>query len=263
MRILKYGDTGEDVKFVQRALNQLLNTRLKADGNFGKLTEESVRIFQKQKGFPLTGVIGQFESTVLDPIVQTKYLTNSDIEIAANRANLPVSIVKALREVEARADGFLYDGRAVILFERHKFYQALVRIKGQAYADGIALSYPDICNNNRGGYLGYEGEYTRVAQAFTIEPISAIKSTSYGLFQIRGVLHQQCGYADAYSFSDAMQLSEKNHLDAFIKLVLSDQRLSAAIRQRNYKRIAELYNGPSSEINLYAEKLRLADTKFV
>ena len=263
MRILKYGDVGEDVKFAQRALNQLLNTRLKADGSFGKLTEESVRNLQKQKGFPLTGVIGQFESMIIGPIVETKYLTNEDILNAANRANLPVSIVRALREVEARSDGFLYDGRAVILFERHKFYQALVRIKGQSYADGIASNYPDICNNVRGGYLGYEGEYSRFSQAFTLDPVSAIKSTSFGLFQIRGVLHQQCGYADAYSFEHAMQLSEKNHLDAFIKFVLSDQRLSAAIRQRNYNRIAELYNGPNSEINSYAEKLRLADTKFV
>lgn len=50
--LLKLGSVGEDVKKVQRKLG------LKDDGSFGKLTEESVKNFQKNNNLNVDGIIG-------------------------------------------------------------------------------------------------------------------------------------------------------------------------------------------------------------
>lgn len=50
-RVLKLNCKGEDVKFVQFALNQKINAGLQIDGSYGKLTRQKVIEFQK-KVFP-------------------------------------------------------------------------------------------------------------------------------------------------------------------------------------------------------------------
>jgi peptidoglycan hydrolase-like protein with peptidoglycan-binding domain len=50
--MLKKGDRGDDVMFVQRRLG------LKADGIFGPATETEVKAFQKQKGLTVDGIVG-------------------------------------------------------------------------------------------------------------------------------------------------------------------------------------------------------------
>lgn len=52
MQTLKFGSKGEDVKTLQSYLN------LYADGIFGKLTEESIKQFQKDNGLTPDGIVG-------------------------------------------------------------------------------------------------------------------------------------------------------------------------------------------------------------
>lgn len=51
--LLKRGDTGEDVKILQRALN------IKDDGEFGPATERAVRNFQGSYGLFIDGLVGE------------------------------------------------------------------------------------------------------------------------------------------------------------------------------------------------------------
>lgn len=51
-RIIKLGDTGEDVKKIQQVLN------LKADGHFGPMTLKMVKAFQASRGLIDDGVVG-------------------------------------------------------------------------------------------------------------------------------------------------------------------------------------------------------------
>lgn len=53
MQTLKFGSRGEDVKILQSYLN------LYSDGIFGKMTEESVKQFQKDNGLVADGIVGQ------------------------------------------------------------------------------------------------------------------------------------------------------------------------------------------------------------
>lgn len=259
---LRYGDVGEEVTLLQRALNEKLNYRLKADGHFGKLTEEALRKFQSLNNFHVTGVYSQFEINLLSPFISAKYIRQKDLETIAEQENLPVSIVKALRKVEARNEGFLYDGRVIILFERHKFYRHLVRETGQLNADKNAAMNPSICNPEKGGYLGYEKEHLRLQNAINIHKEAALKSFSSGLFQILGSNFRECGYGTAEQFYSDQMVSEHNHAKAFFNFIKSNRALQAAVRQRNYVRIAELYNGPNQSTGEYAKKLAIADASF-
>lgn len=260
---LRYNDIGEEVRLLQRALNEKLNLRLKADGVFGKLTEEALRQYQRLHNLHVTGVYGQFEISLLGNFITAKYIREKDLELIALNNNLPISIVKAIKEVEARADGFLYDGRAVILFERHKFYRELVKESGTLRADTVASAYPDICNPERGGYRGYEQEYERMLRAAGISQEAAYKSCSYGLFQILGSNFREAGYVSVLDFFSDQQESEHKQLLSFMKFVRANSSLYMALKQRNYKRIAELYNGKKHQDNDYVKKLSLADARYV
>lgn len=55
---LKSGDTGAQVKNLQKALNQLGLDAGKADGDFGASTEAAVMQFQKQHNLAQDGVVG-------------------------------------------------------------------------------------------------------------------------------------------------------------------------------------------------------------
>jgi peptidoglycan hydrolase-like protein with peptidoglycan-binding domain len=56
-RTLRRGDTGDDVRALQRSLNER-GARLQEDGVFGRETERAVRGFQREQGIGTAGVVG-------------------------------------------------------------------------------------------------------------------------------------------------------------------------------------------------------------
>lgn len=55
---LQRGDTGEQVKRLQRCLNKIMNAGLAVDGSFGPATEQAVKAFQKKHGLAVDGSVG-------------------------------------------------------------------------------------------------------------------------------------------------------------------------------------------------------------
>lgn len=262
MKNLVYGNNGEEVILLQRALNELLGKSIKPDGDFGKITEELLRIFQKKNKLEQNGIYGLKEQELIEPLISRKYLRYSEIDSVATKARLPISVIKAIRMVEARGSGFLPDGRVIILFERHKFYNNLLSKFGKAKADQVFKLHPSICNPARGGYKGNEAEYPRIELAMKFDVESALLSASYGLFQIMGFNYKSSGYGSVQSFVDAMKETEKNHLQAVIGFIKADRRLREAVESKNFDKIAEYYNGASYRENNYHTKLRNADKQF-
>ena len=258
MNILKYNDSNEEVLLLQRALNELTGKNLTADGNFGKLTEEALRYYQVRNQLDVTGVYGEKDFAKIDPLITRKYIREKDIELRANVARLPVNIIKALRKVEAKSAGFLPNGKVVILFERHKFYQYLSLNKGKSFADTIVRSNPSICNPVRGGYLGNEKEYPRITKAATIDKDAALMSASYGLFQIMGFNYKLAGYSNVSDYVQAMETSETLQLDAVLSFIKKNKNLKTAVENSDFKNIALYYNGPANATNDYIGKLRNA-----
>ena len=55
---LKKGSKGENVKTLQRNLNEVMNTDINVDGSFGTITETTVKAFQKKYGLVVDGYYG-------------------------------------------------------------------------------------------------------------------------------------------------------------------------------------------------------------
>lgn len=175
---------------------------------------------------------------------------------AAEYLDCDLAAIKAVTEVEARGNGFLFDKRPVILFERHKFSR---------FTDGNYDSVaPDISNRKAGGYeSGGEHQYERLYRAIKLDRDAALRSASWGMFQIMGFNHQQAGFDDVESFVEKMCESEGAHLRAFVDFVRSDRAMAAALRAHRWAEFARRYNGSGYRKNRYDEKLADAYARFV
>lgn len=259
-------DTDPVIKKMQRALNEKLSLELKCDGNIGKVTQEAIKNYQVSVSVVETDeygpAYGPKTQVFLDPFIQTKYLNDSAFTIAANQLGTELACVKAVTTVEAKEFGFLNNGFPVTLFERHKFYSALIKNKGVSFADTASAKFPDICNKDTGGYVGGSGEIVRLQRAIAIDNTSAVASASYGLFQIMGFNYAAAGYISAEAYYAAMKISESNQLMAFVNFVKANPRIHQALKAKDWATFALLYNGPGYKVNNYDVKMNNAYASF-
>lgn len=253
--ILRLGDRGSAVVELQGLLNKH-GASLAADGIFGPATEKAVRDFQRQAGLVVDGIAGPKTLAMLRGAQRGKLLGEDDIIRAAQALGVEPAAIKAVNEVESRGNGFLPDGRPVILFERHIMRRRLLDYGFPA--DKLEAEYPHIVNKATGGYLGGVREWTRFEEAAGIHRAAAIESTSWGLFQIMGMHWRHLQYPSAEAFFDAMHESEGAQLDAFVRFIQADSRLIEALRNKDWASFARWFNGPAYAKNQYDTKLSTA-----
>jgi len=248
--MLKRGSSGPEVSALQSQLG------IPADGVFGPGTEAAVRAFQAQHGLTPDGIAGPSTLAALAP---AKSLTAEDFEGAASALASSVAAVKAVTEVESRGNGFLPDGRPVILFERHIMHRRLSAIG----RDAVLLSgyLPDVINATPGGYSGGIKEHGKLHLARQIDPACAIESASWGLFQIMGFHWQTLGYESAADFERLMCESEGRQLEAFVRFVIVNPAIHTALRKGDWAAFAKGYNGPAYVKNQYDIRLAAAFKK--
>lgn len=169
---------------------------------------------------------------------QTK-LTEADFEGAAASLRCEVASIEAVCTIEAPRGFFEPTGEPVILFERHKF---------SLHTGGrFDQSHPLISNPKRGGYGRYKDQHKRLAEAVELDRDAALKSASWGGFQILGENYRQAGFPTLQRFINAMYQDAPAHLDAFVAFILADPRLPRAIRARDWYTFAEIYNGAGQD----------------
>ena len=168
---------------------------------------------------------------------------------AASQLGCEVAAIKAVVKTEVDIRGaFDTSGRPTILFERHKFYK---------HTNGrFAQSNPDICNSVQGGYGRFSEQYPKLDRAIMLDRPAALKSASWGAFQILGENHVQAGHSTVESFVAAMKHSVAAQLKAFVAFVRGDGRLLTALRTRNWATFARIYNGPGYAKNEYDQHMR-------
>jgi hypothetical protein len=250
--MLRVGSRGDGVKAVQRLLG------IAADGVFGPGTDTAVRAFQRSAGLKDDGVVGAATMAALSRGSRT--LTGGDLSLAAESLGVDVASVRAVTHVESRASGFLSDGRPVILFERHIMRRRLAELGRDV--DLLQRYLPEIINGAPGGYKGGSAEHDRLYLAQQIDFDSAVESASWGLFQIMGFHWQVLGYESAKAFARAMNQSEGQQLDAFVRFIKADAGLHRALRSKNWADFAARYNGPAYSKNQYDVKLAEAYKEF-
>lgn len=182
-------------------------------------------------------------------------LEREDYERAAERLGCEVAAVHAVVEVEASGSGFLDDGRCKILFEAHWF--------SRFTAGRYDLTHPQISSPfwDSALYIGGGGEWSRLNAAISLDAEAALKSASWGLFQIMGFNHGKCGFAKVTTFVDAMKRSEAEHLAAFVEFVAA-AGLDDELRRLDWAGFAYGYNGPGYRQNDYDGKLARAYRRF-
>ncbi|MGE7094721.1 N-acetylmuramidase domain-containing protein [Pseudomonas fulva] len=265
MTTLRHGDRSQLVRDLQRMLNDR-GAKLIADGVFGDATEEAVRAYQAKAGLVSDGIAGPKTLAGLQGLDTGKLLKHADLVQASLRLGVPVAAVYALNEVESKGLGFLDNGRPVILYERHVMYNRLQLVRSpdddqeqlQQRALLLAKQAPTLVNPKAGGYIGGTAEHQRLAQARQLDDVAALESASWGAFQVMGYHWQRLGYPSIHDFVAAMNRSEADHLEAFVRYIEADTSLIKALKALKWATVAKLYNGPDYQRNLYDVKLERA-----
>lgn len=189
-------------------------------------------------------------------------LTARDFELASQALGCEVAAIRAIDAVESRGHGFLPDGQVVILFEGHIFS----RLTGGKYDKSHpTISYPEWTKKfyRRDTY----GEHERLQQAVALDRNAALQSASWGRFQLLGEgWGYYCGYPSLQAFIAAMHRSEQDQLKGFCEFIRRKRdkqgTLQQALRDKNWRRVAYLYNGAGYEENAYHIKLAQAYARF-
>lgn len=179
-------------------------------------------------------------------------LSEDDYQHAAQLLGCEVAAIKAVSDVESSGSGFFESGTPCILFEAHQF--------SKYSHHHFDESHPDISSRqwDRTLYIGGEREYERLQKAMELDRRAALKSTSFGRYQIMGFNYGAAGYNDVESFVRDMFLAERHHLIAFVHFIKSDSRLLNAIQSLDWPTFARCYNGPGYAENMYDLRLQAA-----
>ena len=207
--------------------------------------------FDKIKQHPEILIRGVKVQLVFLDLHDGSLIEEIDYVTAAKTLRCEIEAVKAVAFTETGSSGSYFtntqnDEVTAILFERHYFHQ-LTQGKFDIFA-------PDISSSIRGGYGAYSAQYEKLVRAYQLSPSEALKSASWGKFQIMGKNFSSAGYTSVENFVRDLNRSEKNHLKAFVNFIKSDPTLSSAIIEKDWRKFALRYNGPAQEG--YDEKMR-------
>jgi hypothetical protein len=266
-----------DVMTVQSLLNRnivfLIPLKpLAVDGRFGPATEAMIRTYQ-------TRVLGQQTADgVVHPTGATIRalsghaapprrastaksggiggISEEEFVEAARALGCETAAVKAVVATELGVrNAFDELHRPTILFERHYFYKLT---NGK-----FATSHPDICSSQAGAYGKFSEQYPKLERAMKLDKSAALRSASWGAFQIMGDNFRQAGFASVEDFVAAMKESVEKQVAAFISFVKNSATLSRAIRQKDWTTFARTYNGPGYAANQYDVKMKQNYEKFL
>jgi hypothetical protein len=112
-------------------------------------------------------------------------LSDQDLIAAAEALDIDATVLKAIVRVESAGPGFS-GGKTLISFEPWYFHEAT---EGRFDA-----SHPAISNTNRAPLGGNQSSrWTKLAEAYALDPAAALGATSWGAFQLPGRYYATAG----------------------------------------------------------------------
>lgn len=185
-------------------------------------------------------------------------LGDADFKSAAVRLGTKVDwlLVKALAIKESKGKtGYGPDGRVLVAFEGHKFRRYTRGIYSSTHPK-LSYAYtkktwrPKWVVNNR----NHATAWRSLEEAMALDHEAALKSTSYGAFQVLGENHKACGYPRVDDFVNLMKSGLAGQLEAFVLFCKTKPGMVQALEQKDFLQIGIKYNGGSQEG--YDTKLR-------
>ncbi|EAT3570026.1 N-acetylmuramidase family protein [Salmonella enterica] len=191
--------------------------------------------------FPKTPVNGELTPIEFIHFYNGDKIDDTDYEEAAKELGCEVAAIKAVAKTENGPYGSYFkfedndDYVPAILFERHHFHK---------YTNGKYDQFEDISNPVAGGYGATSIQYAKLIKAYALDKKAALKSASWGKFQILASNYATSGYSSPEDFVFALSKSEKNQLKAFVSFIKADRVLLRSIRTKDWLSFAQRYNGP-------------------
>ncbi len=221
-------------------------------------------------------------------------ITDKQWDETAKSIECEPEVLKAIAKVESGGESAFWrlnkeDGRYIpaILYERHCFSKAT---KHQYDKDHPDISWPmpyrkkdmlgKVDAKMADGridaddiYSGHASSYLRLINAYRLDPIAALKSCSWGKFQVMGENYALCGMPDFQKFAEAMSTSEAQQIELLASFIRRKQRswkdsknkalgkeisLWDAVKTKDWAAIAFNYNGPDYKKNKYDILLKTA-----
>jgi murein DD-endopeptidase MepM/ murein hydrolase activator NlpD len=184
-------------------------------------------------------------------------LALADFQAAARDLDVEVAAVRAVAEVESGGrTGFDDSKRPKILFEIHLFRTNT----NQRYdASHPHLSAPYSSPRRRQSYA--KNQYAVIREAFALNADAAVKSASWGMFQVLGSNYKMCGWSNVRQFVYDMYESEAQHLRSFLGFCRG-AGLVRHLKTKNWASFARGYNGPAYRDNRYDTKMAQAYERY-
>ena len=183
MKTIKLGSSGDEVLILQKKLKNHGYLTITESGVFDEAVHKAVLSFQRTRGLVIDGIVGLKTWEELDKIGK---LNENDFIRCANSIGTDIFTIKAVCEIESGGSGFISPGKPKILFEGHIFWKELK--KAGLNPENYTHDNEDILYKSwdRTKYHGGSSEYDKLERAINIDRCCALKSASWGLFQIMG-----------------------------------------------------------------------------
>ena len=179
-------------------------------------------------------------------------LVIGDVVAAATELQCDPAAIWAVCDVESAGSGFLPDRRPKILFEAHVFGGLTAHRWDTAHPNVAAPRWDRSLYGAAGAH-----QYDRLAEAVALDRAAGLQSASWGMFQILGLNHAACGFAQIEDYVTAMCAGEGAQLAAFAAFS-RHAGLDRDLRALDWVRFALAYNGPGEAGNDYDRKLAAA-----
>lgn len=163
--------------------------------------------------------------------------------------------------MESGGAGFYSNGHLKLLFEGHIFWRQLKKVGINPAL--LEATHEDIIYQRwtKAHYTGHAtGEYNRLERAKAIHKEAALKSASWGMFQIMGFNAKVSGFDQVTEFVDRMAEGENRQLDVFFAF-LHHENIFKYLKNKDWAGFARHYNGSQFKKNRYDAKLQIAFDK--
>lgn len=196
-------------------------------------------------------------------LVSTAPLTNEDYRRVADSLGVEPAAIKAVASIEAGASrrGFYDLAKPVINFDLSVFRNFAKRnginLNKYAKSHAVVFNRPNI--SRYGSYQ--QAQRARLDGAMSIDSITAIYGTFWGMFQLGGFNWKRCGASSPAEFVERMSTSEQQQLEMFANFI-RNSGLLPALQKKEWATFARGYNGPGYAARGYHTRMAAAYNKF-
>lgn len=212
-----------------------------------------------------SSAVAMIDTTAVDTIIPSPFipLSDSDLDQVAEKLGIETAAMKAVVQIEAGKThrGFDDSGRPLVNFDLSVFRR--MAAKNKVNLQKYTNTHPTVFHRTDAAKYGSHqaAAHARLEQALTIDSVTAIEGTFWGMFQIGGFNWKLCGTESPQQFMELMSRSERDQLDLFCEFITRSGLLQH-LKSKNWRAFARGYNGPAYAKRGYHTRLANTYNKF-